>query len=123
MSHPNETTAKSIAGNIAQWTHHNREYGNESAESAWRAEAITWGQFGVTDASIGSPLGDVDGKDVLELGCGVAYFSAWLAKRGARPVGIDPTPAQLETARRLQALTGIEFPLLEGVGRAGSPAR
>ena len=58
-------------------------------------------------------LGDVDGLDVVELGCGTAYFSAWLARRGARPVGIDVTPAQLETARRLQEETGIEFPLVE----------
>jgi SAM-dependent methyltransferase len=58
----------------------------------------------------------VDGMDVLELGCGVAYFSAWLARRGARPVGVDPTPAQLETARRCQRETGIEFPLVEAYG-------
>jgi SAM-dependent methyltransferase len=58
-------------------------------------------------------LPDVSGKDVVELGCGTAYFSAWLCRRGARPVGVDVTPAQLETARRLQEKTGIEFPLLE----------
>ena len=58
-------------------------------------------------------LGDVAGLDVVELGCGTAYFSAWLAKRGARPVGVDITPAQLETARRMMAETGIEFPLVE----------
>jgi SAM-dependent methyltransferase len=28
-------------------------------------------------------------------------------------VGVDPTPAQLETARRMQAETGIQFPLVE----------
>jgi SAM-dependent methyltransferase len=58
-------------------------------------------------------LPDVSGKDVIELGCGTAYFSAWLARRGARPVGVDITPAQLETARQLQRETGLEFPLLE----------
>jgi SAM-dependent methyltransferase len=50
---------------------------------------------------------------VVELGCGTAYVSAWLARRGARPVGVDVTPAQLETARQLQAEHGLEFPLLE----------
>jgi len=50
---------------------------------------------------------------VVELGCGTAYFSAWLAKRGARPVGVDITTAQLDTARRQMAETGIEFPLVE----------
>ena len=48
----------------------------------------------------------LDGKDVIELGCGTAYFSAWLARRGARPVGVDVTPAQLETARQMQHESG-----------------
>jgi SAM-dependent methyltransferase len=55
----------------------------------------------------------VDGLDVVELGCGTAYWSAWLARRGARPVGVDITPAQLATARELQAEHGLSFPLIE----------
>ena len=58
-------------------------------------------------------LGDLSGLDVLDLGCGVAYFSAWLARRGARVVGLDVTPAQLATARRMQAESGLAFPLVE----------
>jgi ubiquinone/menaquinone biosynthesis C-methylase UbiE len=58
----------------------------------------------------------VAGLDVVELGCGTAYFSAWLARRGARAVGVDPTPAQLDTARRLQQATGIELELVEATG-------
>ena len=108
-----DATRKSVTGNVAQWTRVNREYGDVSAEDTWSRDDIVWGQFGIPDETIGAPLGEVRGLDVLELGCGVAYFSAWLAKRGARPVGLDPTPAQLGTARRLQALTGIEFPLIE----------
>jgi SAM-dependent methyltransferase len=68
--------------------------------------------FGVPESRL-NVLGDVAGKDVIELGCGTAYFSAWLAKLGARPVGLDVTPAQLDTARRMQAETGVEFPLVE----------
>ncbi len=56
--------------------------------------------------------------DVVELGCGTAYFSAWLAKRGAKPVGVDPTPAQLDTARWCQRELGIEFPLVEAAAEA-----
>ena len=36
------------------------------------------------------------------------------ARLGARPVGIDNSPKQLETARRLQREHGLEFPLLLG---------
>src|SRR5205085_10698866 len=63
-------------------------------------------------------LPDVRGLDVVELGCGTAYFGSWLARRGARVVGVDPTPAQLETARRMQAETGIGFPLVEAPGES-----
>lgn len=116
MSKTSEATARSVAGNVAQWSKVNREYGDASAARTWANDVISWGQFGVTEESIGSPLGDVAGQDILELGCGTAYFSAWLAKRGARPVGLDPTPAQLATARRLQSETGLDFPLVEGIG-------
>jgi SAM-dependent methyltransferase len=54
---------------------------------------------------------DLAGMDVVELGCGTAYVSAWLARRGARPVGIDNSPAQLESARRFQGEFGLEFPV------------
>jgi SAM-dependent methyltransferase len=49
----------------------------------------------------------------VELGCGTAYFSAWLARRGARPVGLDPTPAQLATARAMEERFGLRFPLVQ----------
>src|ERR1700742_3539101 len=72
-----------------------------------------WGIWGIPEADVGT-LPDVDGLDVIELGCGTAYFSAWLAGRGARPVGIDQSPEQLATARAMQAEHGLEFPLVEG---------
>jgi 2-polyprenyl-3-methyl-5-hydroxy-6-metoxy-1,4-benzoquinol methylase len=32
---------------------------------------------------------NVAGMRAIELGCGTGYVSAWLARAGARPVGID----------------------------------
>jgi SAM-dependent methyltransferase len=104
---------ESIARNIDQWTRHNAEHTDQTAERSWAPQDVSWGVFGVREAAIGSPLGDVAGLDVVELGCGTAYFSAQLAYRGARPVGVDPTPAQLATARRMQAAGGPVFPLVE----------
>ena len=103
----------SIADNIAQWTKYNAEHTDPTAERSWAPQDIAWGVFGVREDDIGSPLGDVAGLDVVELGCGTAYFSAQLAYRGARPVGVDPTPAQLATARRMQVAGGPVFPLVE----------
>jgi SAM-dependent methyltransferase len=101
--------------NVAYWTARNAEYTDKSAEQAWAQEEITWGVWQTPESQL-DLLGDVDGLDIVELGCGTAYFSAWLAKRGARVVGVDPTHAQLETARRLQRETGLEFPLIEAPG-------
>jgi SAM-dependent methyltransferase len=58
-------------------------------------------------------LGDVSGKDVLELGCGAAQWSIALAGLGARPVGLDLSPRQLEHAREAMSEAGVEFPLVE----------
>jgi SAM-dependent methyltransferase len=101
-----------VARNRELWTTSNAEYTGPNAARAWAEEEHTWGIFGVPEQEV-RVLGDVAGLDVVELGCGTAYFSAWLAKRGARPVGVDVTPAQLASARRCMEGTGIEFPLIE----------
>jgi SAM-dependent methyltransferase len=107
----------SIKANIRQWTKQNAEFTDGAARRHWNDADIHWGVFHIPESEIGS-LPDVDGLDVVELGCGTAYFSARLARLGARPVGVDPTPAQLATARRMQQETGIEFLLVEAPGEA-----
>jgi SAM-dependent methyltransferase len=106
-----------VSANVAAWTRRNAEYTDASSARAWAKDEIAWGMFAVPEADL-RILGDVAGLDIVELGCGTAYFSAWLAKRGARVVGVDPTPAQLDTARRLMQETGIEFELVEAPGEA-----
>jgi SAM-dependent methyltransferase len=101
-----------VARNRALWTVVNSAFTDEHASRAWAAEEITWGLFQVPERDLGV-LGDVAGLDVVELGCGTAYLSAWLARRGARPVGVDLTPAQLATAARCQERFGLAFPLVE----------
>ncbi len=98
--------------NRASWTKSNADYTHEQGMRAWKQDEITWGLWGAPEAELNA-LPEVAGKDMIELGCGTAYFSSWLARRGARAVGVDVTPAQLETARQMQQETGIEFPLLE----------
>jgi hypothetical protein len=90
-------TAAEAAANRDLRTRANREYGDEHGDQAWDAGDITWGVFNVPGQQLGVP-GDVRGVDVLEPGCGTAYFSAWLARRGARPAGVDLTRGQLATA-------------------------
>jgi SAM-dependent methyltransferase len=103
--------------NRALWTQVNAEFTDADALRAWTAESITWGLFTVGEEDLGT-LGDVADLDVVELGCGTAYFAAWLARRGARPVGLDVTPAQLATARRCQEQLNLFFPLIEASAEA-----
>jgi 2-polyprenyl-3-methyl-5-hydroxy-6-metoxy-1,4-benzoquinol methylase len=70
-------------------------------ERKWARQEPTWGIWLVPDAELHVQPEDLAGKDAIELGCGTAYVSAWLARRGARVVGIDNSTAQLATAHRL----------------------
>src|SRR6266540_3886882 len=78
---------------------------------AWAHDDPVWGIWSIPERELRA-LPEVAGKDVLELGCGTAYWSAWLARRGARVVGLDNSARQLANARRFQHEFGIEFPLI-----------
>ncbi|HKN63443.1 MAG TPA: class I SAM-dependent methyltransferase [Gaiellaceae bacterium] len=106
-----------VARNVENWTESNEQYTGPNARRAWAKEEISYGVFGVPEKDL-QVLGDVAGLDVVELGCGTAYVSAWLMRQGARPVGVDPTPAQLATAREMQQEFGLEFPLVEAIAES-----
>jgi SAM-dependent methyltransferase len=99
--------------NQVAWTEYAREC-VDAAGRAWASEQPYWGIWGVPESEVHALEGiELAGADVVELGSGTAYWSAWLARRGASPVGIDVTDAQLETARRMQAEHGLTFPLIQ----------
>jgi SAM-dependent methyltransferase len=89
----------------------------EGGERSWAQAEMTWGVWAVPESQL-KVLPDVSGMDVIELGCGTAYISAWLARRGARPIGLDNSEQQLITARRLQDEHGLHFPLIHGYAEA-----
>jgi SAM-dependent methyltransferase len=99
-----------VVRNREAWDRNAADYA-DPGRRAWAAEEPHWGIWHVPEAELGV-LPDVRGLDVVELGCGAGYVSAWLARRGARPVGIDNSAAQLATARRLQREFGLEYPLV-----------
>jgi SAM-dependent methyltransferase len=86
------------------------------ARRQWADEERRWGIFGVPESDLGVLPTSLDGLDVVELGCGAGFVSAWLARRGAKPVGVDPTPSQLDIARQCQADFGVPFPLVRAAG-------
>ncbi|MGD0748101.1 MAG: class I SAM-dependent methyltransferase [Acidimicrobiales bacterium] len=87
-----------------------------AARRGWSATEATWGIFAVPERTVRLLPDDLDGKAVLELGCGTAYVSAWLARRGAAPVGVDPSAGQLGIARQFQDEFGLAFPLVRASG-------
>jgi SAM-dependent methyltransferase len=109
-------TSDHVAKNRAYWDVVAAAYAADG-ERSWSA-APTWGIWRVPEVELGLLPADMTGLDAIELGCGTAYVSAWLARRGARPVGIDNSPEQLATARRLQTAHGLTFPLHLGNAEA-----
>ncbi|WP_460703958.1 class I SAM-dependent methyltransferase [Myceligenerans halotolerans] len=89
------------------------------------ADELRWGPEGLTEAEAGL-LGDVAGRDVLEIGAGAAQCSGWLAGQGARVVATDiswhmlaegrarsvsPTPSRATSTRSPARARGSLSPL------------
>lgn len=110
-----ELRASEIALNRALWAVVNERFTDAAARDLWTRPEPVWGLFAVPEHELGV-LGDVRGLDVVELGSGTAYVSAWLARAGARPVAVDLSAEQLVTAHRLQHEVGPQFPLVQGDG-------
>ena len=85
-----------------------------AGERSWAASEPAWGNWQLPDAEVRMLPDDMSGMRAIELGCGTAYISAWMARRGATVVGIDNSAAQLATARRLATEHGVELTLHHG---------
>jgi SAM-dependent methyltransferase len=108
-----EQLPEHVRRNRAYWDSIAAEY-VPHGEEAWATDEPSWGIWGIPESELHLLPDDLAGKDVIELGCGTAYVGAWLARRGARVTGIDNSPRQLETARRLQHEHDLHFPLMLG---------
>jgi len=102
--------ADHIARNRAYWERQSDAY--QELHRDHIATGLAWGVWQVPEAEL-NVLGDIEGLDVLELGCGAAQWSIALAKLGARPVGLDLSAKQLEHAREAMAKAGVDLPLVE----------
>jgi SAM-dependent methyltransferase len=102
-----------VLKNRVLWNVRAQEY-TAAGERAWAQSTPTWGIWEVPESEVELLPKDLNGKRTIELGCGTAYVSSWLARRGARAIGIDNSLAQLATARRLQLKHSLYFPLIHG---------
>ena len=102
----------------------NRAYWNRTADDYQarnrafiEGDEPAWGVWQIPESQL-QLLGEVAGLDVLELGCGAAWWSICLARRGARCTGVDLSEAQLRHGRRNVAEQGVEVTLVEGDAHA-----
>jgi SAM-dependent methyltransferase len=72
---------------------------------------MAWGVWSIPEESL-RVLADVQGKDVLEFGCGAAQWSIALAKLGARCVALDNSERQLYHACANMTQARVDFPLI-----------
>ncbi|KAF2413488.1 hypothetical protein B1729_09315 [Microbacterium sp. B35-04] len=99
----------------------NREYWDSMAhewvaagERSWAQAEPTWGEWGIPENKLRLLPDDMTGLQAIELGCGTAYVSAWMARRGASVTGIDNSAEQLRTARRLSQQHSVVLELIHG---------
>jgi SAM-dependent methyltransferase len=100
-------------------TRKNREHWNETSDEyqsrhgkTLRRTPMAWGVWRIPESRL-RILGDVQGKRVLELGCGAARWSIALARKGARPIGLDLSDRQLTHARRAVTRARVSVPLVQ----------
>jgi SAM-dependent methyltransferase len=106
-----------LSKNVTWWQGRAAEE-SAHAKRLWALDEPTWGIFNIPETEAQLLPSQLDGLHVVELGCGTGYVSAWLARLGALPVAIDPTPGQLAIARSQQVETGLSFPLVRAAGEA-----
>jgi ubiquinone/menaquinone biosynthesis C-methylase UbiE len=120
MSQPSETVgvgrrdadaASTVRANRSWWDSDADAYLAAHGEFLGDADFV-WCPERVREADV-HLLGDVRGKRILEVGCGAAMCSRWLATHGARPVAFDLSGQMLRHAREAATRTGIDVALVQ----------
>jgi SAM-dependent methyltransferase len=99
------------------WDAQSDEYQARHAAQLEAAGGDAWGVWQLPESEL-QILGNVAGRDVLELGCGAAQWSIALHRLGARVTGLDLSERQLAHGRELMRAAGVEFALVQGSAEA-----
>jgi SAM-dependent methyltransferase len=108
---PDARTARRI--NRAHWDSLAAVHGQDGY---YDEEALVGGADSLLDveaAGVREAVGAVAGLDVVHLQCHIGFDTVSLARRGARVVGVDFSPASLEKARALARRCGVEVGFVE----------
>ena len=96
------------------WDRYSEEYRDE--HGAFLGEArFVWcpEDLDEADARLLGPAGSLAGRRILEVGCGGAQCSRWLAAEGAEVVGLDLSAEQLRWSAELDLRTGTHVPVVQ----------
>jgi SAM-dependent methyltransferase len=104
------SSAESVAANAAWWDADADDYHVEHGEFLGVADFM-WCPERLREADA-HLLGDVAGRDVLEVGSGSAPCARWLATQGARVTAFDLSAGMLRYAAAANEATGIHVPLV-----------
>ena len=105
LAHREAGPDESARANRSWWDGEARTYQDEHGAFLGDADLL-WCPEGLREADAGL-LGDVSGRDVLEVGCGAAQAGRWLVAQGARVTAFDVSVGQLHESRRLDAASGV----------------
>jgi SAM-dependent methyltransferase len=98
--------------NRSAWETDAEPYERRNVRALRREGGRAWGLWRIPERTL-RLLDAVEGQDVLELGCGAAWWSIALARDGARVVGLDFSAKRLAQARDRMRRARIDFPLVE----------
>lgn len=107
---------ESRQANRRDWDRYADEY--QATHGAFLGNTgFVWGPEGTSEAEVRA-LGDVSGKDVLELGSGAGQCCRWVRTQGGRGIGLDLSHRQLQHSRRIDDETGVQVPSVEATATA-----
>ncbi|MGH4013099.1 MAG: class I SAM-dependent methyltransferase [Pseudonocardiaceae bacterium] len=104
-------TAESVAANRRWWDADAESYLAAHGDFLGLADFV-WCPEGLREPEAGL-LGELSGRRVLEVGCGSAPCSRWLATQGGCVVGLDVSAGMLRHAVRAARDTGLTVPLVQ----------
>jgi SAM-dependent methyltransferase len=107
---------ESARANRLWWDANAADYYAEHGRTLGDADFL-WCPEGLREAE-GQLLGQVTGKDVLEVGCGAAQAGRWLVTQGAHVTGFDISHGQLAKGRELDGRTGVAVTTVQADAQA-----
>jgi SAM-dependent methyltransferase len=111
VSHEPVSAAASARANRFWWDADADAYQAEHGDFLGDVDFV-WCPEGLREADAGL-LGPLSGQRVLEVGCGAAMCSRWLATQDAVPVALDLSAGMLRHATEAAGRSGVRVPLVQ----------